>query len=161
MNNITVLNKIFYFFGFCLILQSCTTEKITQYKCTTYLGSAVYSTKIVSDCSVCIAPKGYSTSCKQISMTMTNNTKKKIIKITSLLSDEQRKQEIIEIENNDSNRHIIKYLESIGKGDVFYKVSNDSQTTYMTEDSGLYNLWYRKSDGNWIINLWKINQLLI
>lgn len=46
-----------------LSIQSCTKEDSGSFKCTTYLNGSVWSEKTVSDCSLCTAPQGYTTTC--------------------------------------------------------------------------------------------------
>lgn len=43
-------------------IQSCTEEN-EAYKCTIYLNGNVWSENAVSDCSLCTAPQGYTTTC--------------------------------------------------------------------------------------------------
>lgn len=84
----------------------------------------------------------------------------KAIKIKSLLSTEQVTQDIVEIENNSSNQKIIDYLESIGAEEVKFEITSNIKHGYIQEEGGITYLWYKKSDGNWIIKLWEINRLL-
>lgn len=84
----------------------------------------------------------------------------KVIKIKSLLSTEQVTQDIVEIENNSSNQNIIDYLESIGAEEVKFEITSINKPGYIQEKGGITYLWYKKSDGNWIIKLWEINRLL-
>jgi stage III sporulation protein SpoIIIAA len=86
--------------------------------------------------------------------------KEKIIKIKSLLSVEQANQDIVEIENNYTNQNIIEFLESIGAEEVKYEIESNSKLGYIQEKGGVTYLWYKKSDGHWIIKLWEINRLL-
>ncbi len=46
-----------------LPMQSCTKEDNGSVKCTIYLNGNVWSEKTVSDCSLCTAPQGYTTTC--------------------------------------------------------------------------------------------------
>ena len=46
-----------------LSIQSCTKDDSDSFKCTTYLNGNVWSEKTVSDCSLCTAPQGYTTTC--------------------------------------------------------------------------------------------------
>jgi hypothetical protein len=64
LNNIKSVNIkiLFLMLPLCVLVNSCKKEK--QYKCTTYLKGAVWSEQIVSDCSLCTAPQGYTTSCR-------------------------------------------------------------------------------------------------
>jgi len=54
---------------------------------------------------------------------MEGSLKEKITKIHSLLSNEQKEKDIIELENNSQNLRVIKYLESIGKQEFEYKTN--------------------------------------
>jgi len=54
---------ISFLFAIALIFSSCEKEVVSK-KCTVYLNGAVYSTQVVSDCSLCSAPQGFTTSCK-------------------------------------------------------------------------------------------------
>jgi len=43
-------------------IYSCSKEE-SGVKCTTYLNGSVYSEQTVSDCSLCSAPQGFTTTC--------------------------------------------------------------------------------------------------
>ena len=90
---------------------------------------------------------------------MTNQLREKVIKITSLLSAEQKSQDIVEIENDFINREIIDYLESIGTEEIDYEITQKNHTGYIQEQGGRTYLWYKQSNGNWIIKLWEINRV--
>lgn len=92
---------------------------------------------------------------------MTNTLKEKVIKIISLLSDEQKTQDIVEIENNSTNHQIIDYLDSIGTEEINYEVTQKPHIGYIQEKGGKTYLWYKQSNGNWIIKLWEINRFEI
>ncbi len=47
-----------------IALYSCLKEE-KGFKCTTYLQGTVYNEQIVSDCSLCFAPQGYTTTCEK------------------------------------------------------------------------------------------------
>lgn len=89
---------------------------------------------------------------------MKENLKEKISKIYSLLSTEQKTNDIVEIENNSENTQIIEYLESIGSEEVKYEMIAERQFGKIQEKGGVTYLWYKKSDGIWIIKLWEINR---
>jgi len=89
---------------------------------------------------------------------MKENLKEKISKIYSLLSTEQKTNDIVEIENNLKNTQIIDYLESIGSEEVKYEMIAEPQFGKIQEKGGVTYLWYKKSDGIWIIKLWEINR---
>jgi len=91
---------------------------------------------------------------------MEQNLKEKIIKIYSLLSPEQKSKDIIKIENVPENSQIINYLESIGPEVVKYETIAEPQFGKIQEKGGITYLWYKESDGRWIIKLWQINRLL-
>ena len=66
-NNMKRIKTKIYLIAFIatttLFIQSCTKEDGDSLKCTTYLNGAVWSEKTVPDCSLCIAPQGYTTNC--------------------------------------------------------------------------------------------------
>lgn len=66
-NNMKRIKTKIYLIAFIatviLFIQSCTKEDNDSFKCTTYLNGAVWSEKTVSDCSLCTAPQGYTTTC--------------------------------------------------------------------------------------------------
>jgi hypothetical protein len=65
-NNMKIKSKIYliaFIASTSLLMQSCTKEDTNSFKCTTYLNGAVWSEKTVSDCSLCTAPQGYTTTC--------------------------------------------------------------------------------------------------
>ena len=90
---------------------------------------------------------------------MEQNLKEKISKIYSLLSTEQKANEIVIIENNSENTQIIDYLESIGSEEVKYEIIAEPQFGKIQEKGGITYLWNKKSDGIWVIKLWEINRL--
>jgi len=83
----------------------------------------------------------------------------KISKIRSLLSTEQKTQEIVEIESSFQNRQIIDYLENIGAEKIRYELSSKLKSGQIQEKGGITYLWYKKADNVWIIRLWEINRL--
>jgi len=66
-NNMTTLKTKMYLIAIIatisLFTQSCTEDDNDSLKCTTYLNGNVYSEKTVSDCNLCFAPRGYTTTC--------------------------------------------------------------------------------------------------
>jgi hypothetical protein len=90
---------------------------------------------------------------------MEQNLKGKISEIYSLLSNEQKTKDIIELENNSENIQVIKYLESIGKQEFEYKTTAELQFGKIQKKGGVTDLWYKKPDGVWIIKLWEINRI--
>ncbi len=42
---------------------SCSKDEPETFKCTIYLNGNVWSEQMVSDCSLCTAPQGYTASC--------------------------------------------------------------------------------------------------
>ncbi len=70
----------------------------------------------------------------------------KASKIKSLLSDYQKTQHIVELENNFSNIEIIKYLESIGSEKVNYAANSNFNPYYIREKCGVTYLWYKRID---------------
>ena len=67
---------------------------------------------------------------------MEGSLKEKITKIYSLLSNEQKEKDIIELENNSQNLRVIKYLESIGKQEFEYKTTSELQFRKIQEKGG-------------------------
>jgi hypothetical protein len=67
LNNIKSIKSVFFLFiitGMAVIsTQSCAKEESSSLKCTIYLNGNVWSEKTVSDCSICTAPQGYTTTC--------------------------------------------------------------------------------------------------
>jgi len=86
--------------------------------------------------------------------------KEQALKIISYLSEEQKKEDIIEVENTDKNQKLLSYLNNIGSAEVEYEVKSDYHPGYIQEKGGITYLWYKKTDGSWIIKLWEINRLL-
>lgn len=90
---------------------------------------------------------------------MKKDLKEKISNIDTLLSAEQKAKEIVELENNSENRLIIEYLESIGAEEFEYETTSKLQLGKIQEKGGVTDLWYKKTDGVWIIKLWEINRI--
>lgn len=68
-NNMKTFTIKIFAIGFlgitALSIQSCSEDDTNSngLKCTTYLNGNVYSEKTVTDCSLCFAPQGFTTSC--------------------------------------------------------------------------------------------------
>ena len=90
---------------------------------------------------------------------MNHKLKEKISKIYSLLSAENKSKDIVELEDNSENRQIIEYLERIGAEEFVYETTDKLQLGSIKENGGLTYLWYKKSDGVWIIKLWEMNKI--
>ena len=90
---------------------------------------------------------------------MTDELKNTVEKLISMLSTEQLQKDIIEIDNNAENKTIIKFLEDVGTVQINYEIKSDFRPGKIQEVGGSTNLWYKKTDGNWIIKLWEINRL--
>lgn len=88
-----------------------------------------------------------------------NELKVKIKELISLLSKEQLQQDIIELENIPENQDVIKFLDKVGVVKIKYKIKSDFRPGRTQEKGGCTNIWYKKSDGTWIIKLWEINRL--
>ena len=93
---------------------------------------------------------------------MKQDLKEKITKIYSLLSTEQKTEDIVRIEDNSENSQIIDYLESIGTEEFKYKVTykKDPPVYIPRETRGDIYLWEKGLDGTWIIQLWQINRII-
>lgn len=90
---------------------------------------------------------------------MEETLKKKIEGLFNQLSAEQKKEEILEIEDIPENQEIITYLEKTGTVEVTYEMDSIQRSGRIQEKGGITYLWYRKTDGTWIIKLWEINRI--
>lgn len=86
--------------------------------------------------------------------------KSKLTKLTTLISDDDKEKDIIEISDEIGNRDLIKYLKTIGSGEIEYEVINSFGTGSMKESGGKVSLWYKNINGYWTILNWQIKRLL-
>ena len=91
---------------------------------------------------------------------MNQELKSKLTKVKALISDDDKEKDIIEVSDEADNRILIEYLESVGSGEVEYKVNNSSGTGCMKESGGKVRLWHKNNNGNWTILNWQIKRLL-
>ena len=85
---------------------------------------------------------------------MNNNINVYINHILSLLTDEQKNKEIVELENTPNNKIIFEYLNKIGAFGFKYKIEQEKRFRFLREEGGSLKLWYRDINGIWIIKLW-------
>ncbi len=89
-------------------------------------------------------------------------TKDKILNIKELLellTIEDRKKVILEINEND-NKTVFDFLEKQGFLNISYDVKYEKNFPTITENSASINLWYKNINKTWIINLFQINKML-
>lgn len=86
--------------------------------------------------------------------------KEKVSQLLSLLDDEQKKEEIIEV-NPILHQNLTNFLENQGSLSVDYKINNNLSLPISRELLGRVSLWYKDINGKWKINLYKINQLFL
>ncbi|HHU34602.1 MAG TPA: hypothetical protein GXZ49_05165 [Bacteroidetes bacterium] len=90
---------------------------------------------------------------------MKENLKSQIKELLSLLTSEQLKKDILELENIPENQNVIKFLDKIGVVEIKYEIKSNFRPGRIQEKGGCTNLWYKKPDGTWMIKLWEINRL--
>jgi hypothetical protein len=83
---------------------------------------------------------------------MEEKTKKSIDELLLLLSDEQKKNSILEL-NNDTDQNIIDFLIKTGGLTVSSPVDDPNTQT----PKSVRHLWYKNTNNTWVINLSAIN----
>ncbi|MBD1263184.1 hypothetical protein HZY62_21535 [Maribacter polysiphoniae] len=91
---------------------------------------------------------------------MNQELKSKLTKVKTLISNEDKEKDIIELSDKIGNRVLIEYLEIIGSGEIEYIVDNSSNPGYMKESGGKVSLWHKNMNGIWTILNWQIKRLL-
>ena len=84
---------------------------------------------------------------------------KKINNLFDLLTEENKKQAIIEI-NETENKIIYDFLEMEGFLNISYKVEYNKIPIIMSENSGSLDLWHKNLNKTWTINMFQINRML-
>lgn len=90
---------------------------------------------------------------------MNDENKLKISNLLNLLDDELKKQEEIEITENE-NKLIFDYLEKNGFLNIFYEIEYEFYIPRITEKNSNIDLWYKDINNNWIIKMYEITNLL-
>ena len=90
---------------------------------------------------------------------MEQQIKNRILKLLSLLSEEQKDKDIIEINESD-NENLVSFLKNDGLLVFDYKIEYENFKPYISEKAGTINLWHKNFNGTWTINLYYINRIL-
>jgi len=90
---------------------------------------------------------------------MEQKIKKRILKLLSLLSEEQKDKDIIEINESD-NENLVSFLKNDGLLVFDYEIEYENFKPYISEKAGTINLWHKNFNGTWTINLYYINRIL-
>ena len=89
-----------------------------------------------------------------------NEQIKEIIKnLISLLTEEQKQKDIIEL-NETMDIEVVKFLTKIGAISYNYKIEHVSYEPNISEQSGNVNLWYKDINGTWIVKMDHLNRLI-
>ena len=89
-----------------------------------------------------------------------NEQIKEIIKnLISLLTEEQKQKDIIEL-NETMDIEVVKFLTKIGAISYNYKIEHVSNEPNISEQSGNVNLWYKDINGTWIVKMDHLNRLI-
>ena len=90
---------------------------------------------------------------------MNEQIKKNIKKLLSLLTEEQRKKEIIEF-NETIDKEVVEFLTKIGAVSYNFTIEHISIEPSISEQSGNVNLWYKDINGTWIVKMDHLNRLI-
>lgn len=90
---------------------------------------------------------------------MTEDKILKINELLELLTVEDRKKVIVEINENE-NKIVFDFLEKQGLLNISYTVEYEKIFPTVTEKSASIDLWYKNINKTWIINLFQINKML-
>lgn len=90
---------------------------------------------------------------------MENKTREIINELLSLLNEEQKKEDIIEIRENE-NKKIFDFLEKNGFLNIHYTIENQPYQPIPTEKEASIDLWYKDINKTWKVNVFQINRLL-
>ncbi len=90
---------------------------------------------------------------------MEQQVKIKILKLLSLLTEEQKTKDIIEIDETN-NENLVSFLKNDGLLAFDYEIEYENLKPYISEKSGTINLWHKNFNGTWTINLYYINRIL-
>ena len=90
---------------------------------------------------------------------MEQQIKNRILKLLSLLSEEQKDKDIIEINESD-NENLVSFLKNDGLLVFDYEIEYENFKPYISEKSGTINLWHKNFNETWTINLYYINRIL-
>lgn len=89
---------------------------------------------------------------------MDNNTLEKIENLLSILNEQEKKQDILEI-NQKENTEIYEYLEKIGNLHIDYTIEYENFFLPRETEGSLY-LWNKELNNKWKINLYNVNKML-
>lgn len=90
---------------------------------------------------------------------MEQQIKNRILKLLSLLSEEQKDKDIIEINESD-DENLVSFLKNDGLLVFDYEIDYENFKPYISEKSGTINLWHKNFNGTWAINLYYIKRIL-
>ena len=85
---------------------------------------------------------------------MNGEIRKKINNLLELLTDEEKKLEIIEI---TENKIIYDFLERQGFLNISYDVKYEKDLPIITETNASIDLWYKDINKTWIINIKEVH----
>ena len=90
---------------------------------------------------------------------MEQQVKNRILKLLSLLTEEQKAKDIIEIDEGN-NENLVAFLKNDGLLVFDYEIEYENLKPYISEKSGTINLWHKNFNGTWTINLYYINRTI-
>lgn len=90
---------------------------------------------------------------------MKEQIRSRIISLLSLLSAEQKEEEILEVDETNDEK-LIAFLKNDGILTFDYEIEYENFKPSISEKSGTINLWYKNINGNWTINLYYINRIM-
>ena len=90
---------------------------------------------------------------------MNEQIKENIKNLISLLTEEQKQKEIIEL-NETTDIEVVEFLSKIGAISYNYKIEHVSNEPSISEQSGNVNLWYKDINGAWLIKMDHLNRLI-
>ena len=90
---------------------------------------------------------------------MEKQIENRILKLLSLLTEEQKAKDIIEIDER-SNENLVSFLKNDGFLVFDYEIEYENLKPYISEKSGTINLWHKNFNGTWTINLYYINRTI-
>jgi hypothetical protein len=90
---------------------------------------------------------------------MGQQVKIRILKLLSLLTEEQKTKDIIEIDETN-NENLVSFLKNDGLLAFDYEIEYENLKPFISEKSGTINLWHKNFNGTWTINLYYINRII-
>lgn len=88
---------------------------------------------------------------------MNKKIKKFIDELLKILTEEQKSKDLVEISKKDKN--VIEFLQKNGTLNIDYCIKYEKQRL-PSEREGNSNLWYKKINQIWIINMFNIRRFL-